>query len=128
MVISNFLFQTHIMAWYFIKVILTAIIIVIISEVSKRLPLLGSLIASLPLVSVLGMVWMYGETRDMVRIADHAEGTFWYVLPSLPMFLLMPWLIRKGVSFPAALSAGIILTGVLYFIMTKALSKFGMNL
>lgn len=116
------------MAWYIIKLFLTAGIIVIISEVSKRLPLLGSLIASLPLVSVLGMIWMYGETKDLIRIADHAEGTFWYVLPSLPMFLLMPFLLRKGISFPAALSAGIALTGVLYFLMTKVLAKFGMNL
>jgi hypothetical protein len=116
------------MAWYIIKLFLTAGIIVIISEVSKRLPLLGSLIASLPLVSVLVMIWMYGETKDLIRIADHAEGTFWYVLPSLPMFLLMPFLLRKGISFPAALSAGIALTGVLYFLMTKVLAKFGMNL
>ena len=116
------------MAWYIIKLLLTAGIIVIISEVSKRLPLLGSLIASLPLISVLGMIWMYGENKDLIRIADHAEGTFWYVLPSLPMFLLMPFLLRKGISFPAALSAGIALTGVLYFLMTKVLAKFGMNL
>jgi len=116
------------MVWYIIKLFLTAGIIVIISEVSKRLPLLGSLIASLPLISVLGMIWMYGENKDLIRIADHAEGTFWYVLPSLPMFLLMPFLLRKGISFPAALSAGIALTGVLYFLMTKVLAKFGMNL
>ena len=116
------------MAWYVVKLFLSAGIIVLISEVSKRLPLLGSLIASLPLISVLGMVWMYGETKDLIRIADHAEGTFWYVLPSLPMFLLMPFLLRKGISFPAALSAGIAITGVLYFLMTKVLAKFGMNL
>jgi len=116
------------MVWYITKLFLTAGIIVVISEVSKRLPLLGSLIASLPLISVLGMVWMYGETNDLIRIADHAERTFWYVLPSLPMFLLMPFLLRKGISFPAALSAGIALTGVLYFLMTKVLAKFGMNL
>jgi hypothetical protein len=116
------------MVWYFLKLIITAAIIVIISEVSKRLPLLGSLIASLPLVSVLGMIWMYGETKDLVRIADHAQGTFWYVLPSLPMFLVMPWMLRKGISFPFSLSAGIALTGLLYFIMTKVLAKFGMNL
>jgi hypothetical protein len=118
----------RVMIWYFLKLIITAAIIVIISEVSKRLPLLGSLIASLPLVSVLGMIWMYGETKDLVRIADHAQGTFWYVLPSLPMFLVMPWMLRKGISFPFSLSAGIALTGLLYFTMTKILAKFGMNL
>jgi hypothetical protein len=116
------------MVWYISKIFISAGLIVLISEISKKLPLLGSLIASLPLVSVLGMIWLYGETKDVTRIADHAEGTFWYVLPSLPMFLLMPWMLRKGFSFTATLSAGIVLTGVLYFLMTKVLAKFGMNL
>ena len=62
------------------------------------------------------------------KIAAHAEGTFWYVLPSLPMFLVMPWMMKKGISFPASLAAGVALTGVLYLLMTKALAKFGMNL
>ena len=116
------------MVWYITKIIVSAGLIFLISEVTKKFPLLGSLIASLPLVSVLGMIWIYGETKDVVRIADHAEGTFWYVLPSLPMFLLMPWMLRKGFSFSAALSSGIVLTGLLYVIMTKVLAKFGMNL
>jgi len=116
------------MTWYILKLFLTAGIIVLISEISKRVPLLGSLIASLPLVSVLGMLWMYGESRDIQRIATHAEGTFWYVLPSLPMFLVLPWMLRKGLSFPVSLSAGIVLTCFLYVLMTKVLSKFGLNL
>ena len=66
------------MIWYAVKVLVSAVIIVVISEVSKKLPLLGSLIASLPLVSVLGMIWIYGETRDAEKLAAHAFGTFWY--------------------------------------------------
>lgn len=116
------------MTWYIVKLFITAGIIVLISEVSKRMPLLGSLIASLPLVSVLGILWMYGETRDVMRIASHAEGTFWYVLPSLPMFLLLPWMLRKGISFSVSLSAGVVLTCFLYLLMTKVLAKFGMHL
>jgi hypothetical protein len=116
------------MIWYAVKLLVSAGIIVLISELSKKLPLLASLIASLPLVSVLGMIWMYGEKVEVEKIAAHAEGTFWYVLPSLPMFLLMPWMLKKGISFPVSLSAGIALTGVLYFLMTKVLAKFGMNL
>lgn len=116
------------MIWYVVKLLVSAGIIVLISELSKKLPLLASLIASLPLVSVLGMIWMYGEKVEMEKIAAHAEGTFWYVLPSLPMFLVMPLMLRKGISFPAALGAGIALTGLLYFLMTKVLAKFGMNL
>ena len=117
------------MIWYLIKVVLSAILIVLISEISKKLPLLGSLIASLPLISVIGMIWMYGEKTDSEKIASHSEGTFWYVLPSLPLFLVLPWLMRKwGISFPFALGIGVVLTGVLYLLMTRILAKFGMNL
>ena len=86
------------------------------------------MVASLPLISVLGMIWMYGEKVETEKIAAHAEGTFWYVLPSLPMFLVMPWMMKKGISFPASLSMGIVLTGILYFLMTRMLAKFGLNL
>ena len=116
------------MAWYIIKIAITALIIVVVSEISKRLPLLGSLIASLPLVSVLGMIWIFQETKDTQKLITHAEGTFWYVLPSLPMFLLMPWMMKKGVSFYWSITAGILLTIVLYLIMTKLLARIGMNL
>jgi F0F1-type ATP synthase assembly protein I len=116
------------MTWYIIKIAITALIIVIVSEISKRLPLLGSLIASLPLISVLGMIWIFQETKDTQKLITHAEGTFWYVLPSLPMFLLMPWMMKKGVSFYWSIIAGILLTIVLYVIMTKLLARMGMNL
>ena len=116
------------MIWYIVKLLVSAGIIVLISELSKKLPLLASLVASLPLISVLGMIWMYGEKVETEKIAAHAEGTFWYVLPSLPMFLVMPWMMKKGISFPASLSMGIVLTGKLYFLMTRMLAKFGLNL
>jgi len=116
------------MLWYIVKIFISALIIFLVSEVSKRLPLMGSLIASLPLISVLGMIWIFQETKDIQKIITHAEGTFWYVLPSLPMFLVMPWLMKKGFSFYVSLGCGIILTFLLYLIMTKILSKLGMNL
>ena len=116
------------MLWYIIKIAITAVIIVVISEISKKLPLLGSLIASLPLISVLGMIWIYSETKDVQKIITHAEGTFWYVLPSLPMFLIMPWMLKKGISFYLSLVSGIVITILLYFLMTKLLARFGMNL
>ena len=116
------------MVWYIIKLALTALVILVVSEISKRLPLLGSLIASLPLISVLGMIWIFQETKDSQKIITHAEGTFWYVLPSLPMFLVMPWMMKKGVSFYLSLGAGILLTIILYVLMTKLLSRFGLNI
>ena len=116
------------MAWYALKTLLTAGIIVLVSEVAKQKAILGSLIASLPLVSVLGMLWLYGETQDTERLIKHSEGTFWYVIPSLPMFLFLPWLMRKGVGFYGALGAGLVLTLALYLLTAKFLSRFGMNL
>ena len=98
------------MLWYSVKIIITALIIVVVSEISKKLPLLGSLIASLPLVSVLGMIWIFQETKDTQKLITHAEGTFWYVLPSLPMFLLMPWMmiLTSAFTFSRSTAVGIV--------------------
>ena len=88
----------------------------------------GGLIASLPLVSVLGMIWLWRDTRDPVRMAAHATGTFWFVLPSLPMFLLIPALLKRGLGFWPALAAGCILTIVLYSAMVWLGPKVGLKL
>jgi hypothetical protein len=74
------------------------------------------------------MIWIFSETKDVQKIITHAEGTFWYVLPSLPMFLIMPWMLKKGISFYLSLVSGILITILLYFLMTKVLARFGMNL
>ena len=92
------------------KYALTALVVVIVSEVAKRSDKIGALLASLPLVTVLVMVWLYVEDQGTDRIAKHAYYTFWYVLPTLPMFLLMPYLLYRGVSFWLALGAGALLT------------------
>jgi len=116
-------------SWYLlVKTGLTAVIIVVVSEVAKKNEIMGSLIASLPLVSVIGMLWLFGETGDSQRIVKHSTGTFWYVLPSLPMFLVLPWLMQRGWGFHLALVACILLTGALYFGMTKGLAKYGITL
>ena len=116
------------MTYLLIKAVLSAVIIVAVSEIARRNAGMGALLASLPLISVMGMIWLWRDTQDVDRMAAHAQATFWYVLPSLPMFLIMPWMMKKGVSFPASLTTGILLTGVLYFLMTKMLAKFGLNL
>ena len=72
-----------------IRAILSGIIIALIAWVSRKAPAAGALIASLPLISVIGMIWLWRDTTDPLLLANHAEATFWYVLPSLPMFLLM---------------------------------------
>ncbi|MBW3559878.1 MAG: DUF3147 family protein [Proteobacteria bacterium] len=111
-----------------IKVVVSALIVAAVSEIAKRSPALGALVASLPLVSVLGMIWLWRDTRDPVRLAAHSEATFWYVLPSLPMFLLVPALLRAGAPFPLALAAGVGLTAALYLLTTLVLSRFGVTL
>ena len=116
------------MHYLVIKTIVSAILIVIISEIAKRSPALGALIASLPLVSVLGMIWLWRDTQDSARLADHTQATFWYVLPSLPMFLLIPFMLRSGAPFWLALGTGVALNAVLYIAMTPILARFGLSL
>ena len=114
--------------WYLIiKAALSGVLIAIISEVAKRYPGLGGLIASLPLVSVLGMIWLWRDRPDAANMAAHAEATFWFVLPSLPMFLAIPALLRSGWSFWAALAAGCALTVVLYALMVALGPRVGIR-
>ena len=116
------------MLYLAIKAALSGVIIATVSEVARRSPTLGALIVSLPLVSLLGILWLWRDTGDTERIAALTQSTFWYVLPTLPMFLLMPALLRHGVGFWATLAAGCALTVVLYFITVWLLAKFGVAL
>ncbi len=116
------------MLYLFIKAALSGVIIAVASEVARRWPGWGALIVSLPLVSVLAMIWLWRDTHDPVRLAAHAESTFWFVLPSLPMFLAVPWLMRQGHSFWVALGAGCALTVALYLAMVQVGPRFGLRL
>lgn len=110
------------------KAAISGVIIAIVSELAKRSPGFGALVASLPLVSVLGMIWLWRDARDPVGMAAHAQATFWFVLPSLPMFLVIPWLLRRGVGFGLALLLGCVLTIGLYLAMTWLGPRFGLKL
>ena len=101
--------------WYLLsKAAASAAVIVAVSEIAKRNNFAASWVHSLPLISLLAFVWLYTESRDTALIARHSTGTFWFVLPTLPMFLLLPWLLRRGWGFWPSLLAGIVLTVVLY--------------
>jgi len=115
------------MGFAIIKTLISAAIIAMVSEIAKRSPAFAALIASLPLISVLGMLWIYQETSDVQRIASHAEATFWLVLPSLPMFLLLPAMLRHGFGFYLALALNVALTALLYFGMVKIGGAFGLK-
>ena len=116
------------MLYLFIKAAVSGIIVAIVSEVAKRYPGFGALIASLPLVSVLGMLWLWRDKPDVPNLAAHIEATFWFVIPSLPMFLLMPVLLRNGFGFWTTLAVGCALTVALYLLMPWAGPRFGLRL
>jgi len=110
---------------YAIKILLSAVLIVAISEVAKRDGLLASLIASLPIVSLLAIVWLYVDTRDTGRIAELSVGTFWLVLPSLSFFVILPWMLRAKYDFWVSLVTAIIAMFACYLMTMTLLKKMG---
>lgn len=116
------------MLYLLIKAAVSGILVARISEGARRYPGLGGLIASLPLVSVLGMIWLWRDRPDAANMAAHAEATFWFVLPSLPMFLIIPAMLRNGFGFWISLVAGCVLTIALYSFMIWVGPRFGLRL
>lgn len=113
------------------KYFITAAIVVLVSEVAKRSDKIGALIAALPLVTTIAMVWMAVELKDqekVEKIGNHAWYTFWYVLPTLPMFLVIPWMLKKGVHFGWVMAAYCVGTLVLFVALDFILKKFGIGL
>jgi hypothetical protein len=109
------------------KIVLSALIIAAVSEIAKRSTVAGALVASLPLTSVLAMVWLYQDTRDSSRVAALSGEIFWLVLPSLVLFLVLPVLIRRGVAFYPALTLASACTAIGYVVMSLSLHRFGVK-
>lgn len=107
------------------KVLLTSLLVVAVSEAAKLSTFVGALLASLPLVSLLAMIWLYVDTGDAEKIAKLASGIFWLVLPSLVLFVALPLLIRKGVEFYPSLGISTGLTVAAYFLMVVMLRRAG---
>ena len=116
------------MVYDLVKLLITALLIVAISEIAKRSTLLAAVLASIPLISVLAMVWLYVDTRDTERIANLATSVFWLVIPSLVLFISLPLLLRGGMNFPLAMGLAIGLTVIAYFLMVFVLQKAGVQL
>ncbi|GBQ22767.1 hypothetical protein AA0472_0876 [Acetobacter estunensis NRIC 0472] len=114
--------------FFLFKVVLSGLMIALASSIARRFPAAGALVASLPLVSVFGMLWLWLETHDAQRMETHVFATFWYVIPSLPMFLLIPWLMKHGTGFYVALLLGCVLTFVLYLLTMHLVRRMGMPL
>ena len=113
---------------FWLRAALSGLIVAAVSTVARRYPAGGALIASLPLVSVLGMICLWHDKPDAENMAAHAEATFWYVLPSLPMFLLIPAMMRRGIDFWPALIAGCVLAILAYLATVLIAARFGVRL
>lgn len=115
------------MSWLITKYLLTAGIVVLVSEIAKRSDKLGGLVAALPLVTILALIWLYVEDQPTSKIANHAWYTFWYVVPTLPMFLVFPVLLPR-IGFWPTLLACVILTLVCFGIWALVLRRVGIEL
>ena len=115
------------MGWIITKYFMTAAVVVIVSELAKRSDKLGGFVAALPLVTVLALVWLYVEKQPEARIANHAWYTFWYVVPTLPMFLAFPALLPR-LGFWPTLLAGIAITIICFWLFALAVRRFGIEL
>lgn len=116
------------MMFYAVKVILSALLIVGITEISKRSTFLGGILVAIPLVSFISFIWIYLESKDVVRIASLSTSIFWMVLPSLPFFILFPFLLNKNINFLLSLTISTAVMFLLYLMMVQILVKFGVKL
>jgi len=98
------------MAYYLVKIITTTILIVVISEIAKRSSFVGAILASIPLVSVLAMIWLYIDTKDVSKISALSTSVFWLVIPSLALFVSLPVLLKQGVNFYLSMGISIAIT------------------
>ncbi|MDD2265420.1 DUF3147 family protein [Sulfuricurvum sp.] len=114
--------------YYIIKIVITTFLIVLISEISKRSSFIGALLASIPLMSVLAMLWLYVDTKDVSKISMLSTSIFWLVLPSLALFVTLPFLLKQGINFYLSLSVSIIVTMLCYWLMVTVLNQYGIKL
>ncbi len=115
------------MSYLIIKYLITAGVVVLVSELAKANDKLGGFIAALPLITLLALIWLHIENQPMTKIANHAYYTFWYVLPTLPMFLLFPYLLPKW-GFWLTLLSCIFFTMLVFYFYVTGLKHVGINL
>jgi len=111
-----------------VKAAISGVIVAAVSEIARRYPTWGGLVASLPLTSLLAMLWLWRDSSDPERVAELATSTFWFVIPSLPLFLVLPALLRNGMAFWVALTVSVIGTLALYACWFWAAPKMGIKL
>lgn len=102
------------MGYFLLKTVITALIVAGISELSRRFSLMAALLASLPLTTLLAFIWIYLDTGDTQKIAGMSHNVFWLVIPSLSLFLVLPWLLSQNIPFWAALLGACVVTIACY--------------
>jgi uncharacterized membrane protein (GlpM family) len=115
------------MAWLFTKYLVTAAVVVLVSEFAKRSDKLGGFIAALPLVTFLALIWLHLERQPQEKVANHAWYTLWYVIPTLPMFATFPWLLAR-IGFWPTIVASVIITVVCFALFALLMRRFGIEL
>lgn len=116
------------MAYYILKLVITALLIVLISEIGKRYSLVGALLAAIPLVSILAMIWMYIDTESSQSAVAFSQRIVWLIAPSMTLFIAFPLLIKRGMSFYPSLFISTALTIAAYYSVIFILGKFGIKL
>lgn len=116
------------MTYLIFKLLVSALIIVAVSEIAKRSTLAGALLVSLPTISLLAMIWLYIDTKDTGKVAQLSQSIFWLIFPSFSLFLALPVLLKKGMGFYPALAASIAIMLLLYFVMILGLKRFDVQL
>ena len=116
------------MIQFLIKLLISSGIIIIVSEISKKDTLMGGIIVSIPLVSVLSMVWLYLETKNVENVSALSTSILWLIIPSLTLFIVLPIFIKSGINFFISMSISILITMGCYWIMIIILGRFGIEL
>jgi len=107
------------------KGLFSGAVIVAASEIAKKSAVFGALVISLPLASIMSMTWLYNDTEDTAQVADFAESILWLVIPSMLLFVVLPYLLRRGWGFEAAMAVGIVTTIIAYGLGVWTAQSFG---
>ncbi len=115
------------LAGFIVRAVLSGLLVAAIAMVARRSPTLGGLIASLPLVSLLGAIWLWHDSGDRAAVASYIGSTLWYILPSIPMFIVIPIMLRHQFGFWVSMVTGMLLTMALYVVVNRLLAAGGIS-
>ena len=116
------------MGYYLTKIVITTILIILISEIARKSSFAAAILASIPLISVLAMIWLYIDSNDIQKVSNLSTSVFWLVIPSLALFISLPLLLKQGFNFYLSMSLSIAITVGCYWLMVSVLLHYGVKL